>query len=205
MKKVLFITLALLPVFFLGCVNKNEKQEKTEAELELEKATSIAEKSEIKEKELFLGFEFGMTEKEVYDRINKLKKDKIIYINNENVYQYDFTTDAGLLLYVRFEPDYFNGKLYKFKYSIYNSIASTREDHVFLYKSFYDSDRGKKLKQHITYDIFGDVIYTGIKDNLVIKFESNSMIYINAPVNVLAEEKEKKEIDEKSKESNSNF
>lgn len=198
MNKLILLSVIMLLLF--SC--NQESDRKNKAESDLSEAVSIAEKSEIIETKTFLGFEFGMTEKEVVSYLSKLKKEEKVYLNSSNRFQYDFSFD-GMDINLNFVPEYYEGKLYKMTYPADMWGAGGLGIHVFLMKAFRDTRDG--FKSHINNNVLGDTYYTNIKDNLIITFENSRMIYENAPISKLAKQKDEELKKEKSNESKSEF
>lgn len=198
MNKLILLSVIMLLLF--SC--NQESDRKNKAESDLSEAVSIAEKSEIIETKTFLGFEFGMTEKEVVSYLSKLKKEGKVYLNSSNSFQYDFTFN-GMDINLNFVPEYYEGKLYKMIYPADMWAAGGLGIHVFLMQAFKDARDG--FKTHINNDVMGDTFYTNIKDNLIITFENSRMIYENAPISKLAKQKDEELKKEKSNESKSEF
>ena len=198
MNKLILLSVIMLLLF--SC--NQESDRKNKAESDLSEAVSIAEKSEIIETKTFLGFEFGMTEKEVVSYLSKLKKEGKVYLNSSNSFQYDFTFN-GMDINLNFVPEYYEGKLYKMIYPADMWGAGGLGIHVFLMQAFRDTRDG--FKSHINNDVMGDTFYTNIKDNLIITFENSRMIYENAPISKLAKQKDEELKIEKSNESKSEF
>lgn len=200
MNKLFLLSVVIL--LFSSCNQQRQGSEKINKEdKELNDAISKAEESKIIEKKTFLGFEFGMTEKEVESYISKLKKEGKIYVNKSDEFQFDFSF-KGMDIYLNFVPEYYDGKLYKMIYPA-NTWAGGRDIHVFLLKAFKDTREG--FETHINNDVMGDTYYTNIKDNLIITFRDSRMIYENAPISKLAKQKENEKNNEKSNKSNSEF
>ena len=129
MKKLLLIFAAIV---LYSCIGTQSK--KDDALTQLTTATTNAKNSSLVETECFLGFEFGMTEQQVSNHIRKLSREKTIYAKYGH-YQYDFTTDAGLVVNLSFSAEYFEGKLYKMSYPCRMQLGSNGA-HVFLFNAF---------------------------------------------------------------------
>ena len=198
MNKLFLLSVVML--LFFSC--NQESDRKNKAETELSDAVSMAEKSEIIETKTFLGFEFGMTEKEVDSYFSKLRKEKEIYLNSSNRIQYDFSFN-GMDIYLNFVPEYYEGKLYKMTYPANMWAGGSLGIHVFLMKAFKETRDG--FKSYLNYNVLGDTYYTSIKDNLIVTFEDSRMIYENAPISKLAKQKNEEIKNEKSNKSNSKF
>lgn len=193
--------LSVIVLSFFSCNQQTQEiKKKNKAESELSDAISKAEKSEVLEKNTFLGFEFGMTEKEVDNYFSKLIKEGVIYVNSKDKFQYDFSFRGGDI-YLNFVPEYYDGKLYKMIYPA--NTPSGFSGHVFLMTAF--TKTRDEFEAHRNNDIMGDTYYTNIKDNLIITFKDSRMIYENAPISKLVKHKAEEIKKEKSNKSNSEF
>lgn len=187
-----------------SCVSSKEKRKEDELKFAIEQA----ELSEQAENDLFLGFKFGMTEKEVKKHLDQLMKEEKIYLNKAMEYQYDYTSNFGVVNNINFVPKFHDGKLYEMVFPIVNSLTPSKGDYIFMASDFISSDKGKQFKSIITEDIFGETVYTSIKGNLIIKFENSSgskMRYTNAPVDRIVSDLNDQEIQKKAEESSSEF
>lgn len=205
MKNFYFCVLAVFTMLVTSC-GLNSKKEMTEDE-KLETAISNAEKSQITEKEIFLGFCFGMSENQIDSLFTVLLDAKKIYAN-DNKYQYDFHTD-NFSLSLQFVPKYYEGKLYEMLYPIVdNSLAHTSNDYVFIAGHFFKSERGKAFQKFITKDVLGDEVYTCIKGNLIVSFYKGAkpmMKYSNAPIAKIVYNQKMQEKEKQSRESSLEF
>lgn len=200
------VFVVFMPALF-SCISSNEKSEDIKRK-ELLAAIEQAEQSEQIENELFLGFKFGMAEKEVDNHLKKLLKEGKLYLNNSKEYQYDYTSKYGIKNNVNFIPKFHEGKLYEMVYPIVNPLTPSKGDYIFMASDFISSDKGKQFKSIITEDIFGETVYTSIKGNLIIKFENSSgskMRYTNAPVDRIVSDLNDQEREKKAEESSSEF
>lgn len=187
-----------------SCVSSKEKRKEDELKFAIEQA----ELSDQTENDLFLGFKFGMSEKDVDNHLKKLLKEGKLYLNNSKEYQYDYTSKYGIKNNVNFIPKFHEGKLYEMVYPIVNPLTPSKGDYIFMASDFISSDKGKQFKSIITEDIFGETVYTSIKGNLIIKFENSSgskMRYTNAPVDRIVSDLNDQEREKKAKESSSEF
>lgn len=204
MKKSILITM-LLCVLLIGCNSDSQQSKKVKSEFE--SAVESANKSDVAETDLFLGFKFGMTEDEELAHFRKLYEDEKIYLNSKNKYQFDFTSESGMKYYLTFSSKYHNGELYRKIYWISSDIAWDELGYMVLFKSFSDNSNG--FKNFIIEDDFGETTYYAIKDNIVVTFMKTSisqmMIYENAPIAVMAKEEEEKLKREEYEKSASEF
>lgn len=200
------VFVVFMPALF-SCISSNGKSEDIKRK-ELLAAIEQAEQSEQIENELFLGFKFGMTEKEVDDYLNQLVKEGKVYLNDTREYQYDYNNKSGITYYINFAPLYHDDKLYEITYPIKSSLIPSSGDYIFMASDFIRSERGTQFRLHITEDILGEAVYTCIKDNLVVEFKNTStsvMKYINAPVERIVSDLKALENQERAKESSSEF
>lgn len=206
MKKSLFGLLTIC--LFVGCNNHGSKTNVKQSEKEaLEMAVVNAQKSIESEKEIFLGFRFGMSESEVDSLFNVLLKSNKIYANSESSYQYDFNTE-NYNFYLNFVPKYYEGKLYEMVYPLTNTLIPSSKDYVFAALAFIRSERGKSFAKFTTKDALGDEVYTNIKGNLIVSFYSGRkaiMKYTNAPIAKIVDDIEEQKKQEKAKETYSDF
>lgn len=187
-----------------SCASSTEKSVEEKLKLAIEQA----EQSDEIETDLFLGFKFGMTEKEVDDYLNQLVKEGKVYLNDTREYQYDYNNKSGITYYINFAPLYHDDKLYEITYPIKSSLIPSSGDYIFMASDFIRSERGTQFRLHITEDILGEAVYTCIKDNLVVEFKNTStsvMKYINAPVERIVSDLKALENQERAKESSSEF
>jgi hypothetical protein len=204
-------TLIMLTVIGMmsGC-DMVQKRSETQKESELEAATTNAENSLVTETKCFLDFEFGMTELEVNNHLRRLHKEGKVYLNGSRDYQYDFSTNSGLVVQLNFAAEYFENKLYKM---IFPSRVSTgsKGAQVFLFGAFQDSRATKdNFKTYIlNYGLWEDDVldtyYVAIKDNMIVTFNSSEMTYENAPISKIAKRKRDENLDMKYRQSQSEF
>lgn len=200
------VFVVFMPALF-SCISSNEKSEDIKRK-ELLAAIEQAEQSEQIENELFLGFKFGMAEKEVEKHLDQLMKEGKIYINNVGEYQYDLHDEYGSKFYIKFVPHYHEGLLYEMVYPIERAIITTGDDHIPVASFFRSSDKENKYEWYITENPFNDPVYTFVKKNLIVSFNNTGrplMRYTNAPVNKMVADLEKLEIRKKAEESSSEF
>ena len=222
MKKV-FLLLATITLF--SC----ENAPKYAYNKELEKAITIAEQSQIKEVDLLLGFKFGMNEKEVDSHFLKLKKEGKIYTNKKGEYRYDFICETGGTIVLGFIPQYYNGELYKMLYPIramkigvgdndietsayvvaHYPISTTfrhnKTDFMEYKQENIMSYAYKKDKDPI-FEKYKDVNdYTYIKDNMIVEFSPDNIVYTNAPTDKIIKNEKKEKERVKASESASQF
>jgi uncharacterized lipoprotein NlpE involved in copper resistance len=204
MKKIFFL-LAMVAVVVVGCNNQQRQNEQRENEL----ATAIekAQKSEIIETKLFLGFEFGMSEKQFYNHLDSLEKIGKIYVDDDRKYSYDFTQPQGLVIKIGFVPAFYNDGLCEMIYTLDDKNFGSMGSYSIMYLAFTESDKNVGFSTYRTGDTTSDdmAIYK-IKDNLIVTFKNtllkrSVMVYENAPVLKimnLEEEAKKKSASEQS-------
>lgn len=156
----------------------------------LAEAIAYAETTPITETRLFLGFKFGMTQKEVTAHLDSLEDIGKVYIDKENQYAYDFHTDSKLYnaIMVTFLPEFYHDSLYRMDFMLHAKEESLLDSPVLnmlaAERNFRDADK-TGYRDFTTTDISGEEIHTYIKANLIIQFDVRSlarMSYINAPV-----------------------
>lgn len=198
------IIVLLISVFVLWSCN-SQKESKEDA---LKRAVEQAELSEQIENDLFLGFKFGMTEKEVRAHYNTLIDEGKIYLNSSRRYQYDLNDEYGIIYYITFIPQYYDNSLYEMLYPIERANISIGNDHIMVASFFRSSTKENGYDWFITEDILNDPIYTFVKNNLVVTFSNTvrpAMKYTNAPIDKAMSENKKLEIEKKANESASEF
>jgi len=187
-------------LLLMSCNGSSNKVVKTEETLE--KAISNSQQSKIIENKIFLGFRFGMTEKQVISHLDSLVSSKKVYRNEEGAYQYDFITDSGLILKTTFNADYHKGELYKMVYLMRGDLTAkyaAMVAHTF-HKTGY--------KGFIKDDALGDTKFTYVKDNIIVYFDNpafTEMVYENSPISKLVEEERKVELEKKVNSTKSDF
>ena len=187
-----------------SCASSTEKSVEEKLKLAIEQA----EQSDEIETDLFLGFKFGMSDKEVDNYLKQLVKEGKVYLNDTREYQYDYNNKSGITYYINFAPLYHDDKLYEITYPIKSSLIPSSGDYIFMASDFIRSERGTQFRLHITEDILGEAVYTCIKDNLVVEFKNTStsvLKYINAPVERIVSDLKALENQERAKESSSEF
>lgn len=175
----------LFTVAILSCNNSSNSKLNTADELK--RAIAESEKSPIMEKNLFLGFKFGMTEKELGEHATKLVEDNKLRHNDRNELVYDFNLDTGvsettIIPYVR------DGLLYKIEFELtpigLGSVSHAEMTMLMALNAFREANLGKGFKSYLE-TIAGYDNYYFIKNNLIVKFSHGgtaNMTYINAPV-----------------------
>lgn len=206
MKKILLAFTASL--LFIGCGNGNvnEKENKEKA---LQEAITAAQNANITEKEIFLGFRFGMTLEEVRNHLDKLEETGKVYVDDQRNYVYDFHTELTTLR-TSFVPLFHNDSLYKFNFyfTTENTLIDSAELNMLqAVKTFSQTDR-TGFDFFIYEDVMGDTEYFYIKNNLIIHFDAIArarMSYINAPIDKVVEDAEKTEQTENKQSTISDF
>lgn len=198
MKKIAFFILSVC--IFAGCSSHSEKK----SEREMKEAVEKAENSERVEDELFLGFKVGMSRYEADDHFEYLKSTGKIYTNISDHYRYDLKT--GLVDCVMgFMPLYYNDTLFGLLCPFHNDYMSDG-DYIFAVQFFLESERFESgFRFYITKDIIDKKVYTFVKDNLVVRFESNSMVYYDAPTYKAYMRQKAEEKERQIRESSSDF
>lgn len=207
MKKVVFVLLAVFVLISCGGNGSNSMKKAEKEEDKLEIAISNAENAEITEKEIFLGFRFGMSESQVDSLFEDLLSSNKIYTNSNGSYQYDFNTET-YNFHINFVPNYYDGELYEMLYPLTNTLMPSSKDYVFMALPFIRSERGKTFEKFTTKDVLGDEVYTNIKGNLIVSFYSGAkaiMKYSNAPIAKIVSNIEEQKKQEKANESSLNF
>jgi len=106
MKKLLLITIISS---LLSCQDYQRKKHQQIIDEKIKKELS----SDIRNDTIFLGLTFGMTEKEVNNKLQSLKKEGKIYSNDNNYYEYEFSLENNAKGKATFNTDYFENKLYE--------------------------------------------------------------------------------------------
>ena len=178
------LAIIIVAINIMSCESKSKKQPNNVDLLKSE--INKAQLSKQIEKKLFLGFSFGMTDKDIVNHLDSLKHTGKIKIDNEGKFYYDFNTNSiTLLLY--FLPSYKNDSLYKMDYLLKSgeSIGSSSLNTVLAAGVFMKS-KDSNFKSFVTDNVIGETEYTFIKNNLIVNFHeggtSGVMSYINAPV-----------------------
>ena len=165
MKNAIFVLLSAL--FICSCSytpQNNKEKEKNDLELAYERAAN----STIYEDTIYLGFRFGMSEKEVDKHFDKLVKSKKVYIEDyTNKYRHIINFQGSEIKY-GFAFEYFENKLIRLKmYGDRNAI--------FTMKLFQEAKPGYKLG--IYTDLLGDKTYIQQKNNVVVLFSGDIITY----------------------------
>lgn len=205
MKKILLIYLIFFSIS-ISCKTKQEKEKE-----ELEKAITVAENSPITEKSIFLGFFFGMTPKDADKHTEDLVSNGKMYTDEKGYYTYDFQTHSSMvILNTRIKTYFEQDSLYKMEFLFVPSIDSYstgRLNCVLAAHAFMATD-------HVGFKTYINEIsekiteYFAIKDNLIIKFDSDGygrMSYINAPIERRIIVRQEMEADEKASTTVSDF
>lgn len=175
MKRI--IILIFIAVVFAGCNKQLNKMNEEKEFVELEKSSK---KSKITETDCFLGFKFGWTEKQVHDFYSEQVKKGKFYIDDQDIYSYDFVIDESKYIKITFSPKYYEGKLYEM---VYNEESNDGFFYSYLgvtmYNYFWKSEKGEAFK---CLENEVENSYKCIKDNMVVTFTDKNIIYTNAPV-----------------------
>src|SRR5690554_4739874 len=97
-----FLAITLTAMMLWGCSSSSEGKK----EEELKQAIEQAQQSGIIETDLFLGFKFGMTEKDVENHFDQLVKEEKVYLTSTRKYQYDYDTESGFTYELSFIPSF---------------------------------------------------------------------------------------------------
>lgn len=201
MKKFLLIAIAIVGITFafVGCKQQSEEEKMKAA---FEEALTKAEQSQQTETELFLGFRFGMNEKQFESFLDSLENVGKVYTDKLYAYKYNFNLSADLNLQVGFRPMFDNDSLYAITYSLGSEYSLGNEMEMMM-MSFNQSERRKAFRGYYVDDIIGNTSYHYIKDNLMITFRKNGiysyMDYENVPI-ANRVKREKEEHDENVRE-----
>jgi len=187
--------ICLFAIVFTACNSSanQEKKQQWERDAEYFNAIEQAENSPQIEKNLFLGFKFGMTPNEVKQHINKLRKEKKIHVDQFGDYYYIFHTNHGDAK-MTFSPAYYNDSLYRMQYGFTGMPGAVC---IVTAKDLFDkANLGYKS---YTYQIegFRPELYR-IKDNVIVMFDFDlaRMTYTNAPITKQIEAKNKRKTNE---------
>ena len=198
MKKIAFFILAVC--IFAGCSSHSEKK----SEREMKEAVEKAEDSERVEDELFLGFKVGMSRYEVNSHFEYLYNIGKIYTNSSDYYRYNLKTN-GMDCVMNFKTLYYNDTLFGLLCPFHDDLM-LESDYIVAATAFISSERYKTgFRIHITKDILDDPVYTYVKDNMVVRFESNSMMYYDAPTYKAYLRQKAEEKERQIRESSSDF
>lgn len=199
-----FIAFMLLVSCGTGISSRNNQKE-----INLNEAILVAEKAEAVDTVIFLGFKFGMTNEQVVRHLEDLEDEGQVYTDSRGRYAYDFHTGQTALK-LGFSPKYHEGGLYQLDFILNNhenSIGTPVLNTVLAAKTFMETDR-KEFQTFITEDLLGETVYTFIKNNLIIQFETPAngiMSYINAPMAHVVREQKNAEKDSAKNRTLSDF
>jgi len=107
MKKLLLIIIIISSL--LSCQDYQRRKHQQTIDEKIEKELSLG----IRNDTIFLGLTFGMTEKEFNNKLQSLKKEGKIYLNDNNYYEYEFSLENNAKGEATFNTDYFENKLYE--------------------------------------------------------------------------------------------
>lgn len=186
MRKIIFIF--IIPLFFWTCNSEQKENEKRNAKCF--EAIKMAQNSEESVKSTFLGFEFGMTARQLQAYCAELVKAGKLKIDLSDSYYYTFNTTIGdSKVYIC--PEYHNDSLYRISFKF--------EDAMYIFKAqqmFRDKNEDYSMQLLKLADNLPMIVYM-IKGNQIVKFDTGAglMIYENAPVvkriDIIKEEKSK--------------
>ena len=123
------ITLIILTLVLLISCNQAEKKAK-EKEIAFDKKIESELNSGIRNDTIFLGYTFGMSEKEFNKKTSDLRKENKLYVNDSRTLAYKMTIDDNALgqdLEATFSPEYYNEKLFKLGVSVKSTKYNTPE------------------------------------------------------------------------------
>ena len=165
MKKVVLAFLSSICICSCSYTPQNNKEkEKNDLELAYERAAS----STIYEDTIYLGFRFGMSEKEVDKHFDNLVKSKKVYIEDyTNKYRH-IINFKGMEIKYGFVFEYFENKLIRLK--MYGD-----RDAIFVMQLFKEAKPDYKLG--IYTDLLGDETYIQQKNNIVVLFSGDIITY----------------------------
>lgn len=190
MNRRLIFRLSFL-ILLSSCSNSKQTNEINEKKQDA--AIEVAEASNCKVSELPLGFNFGMTEKEVNNHIDSLLRKRIIStISKGNQYEYICTTKKGVKVMYRLKFGFYEDALYLIKLTAMNEdvhIAKAIENELnstlgpTYTKIGYWKDDGTDSK--IFYNMWfksNQIIFLRIDDQCC-------LFYKNAPIYKIVSEK----------------
>ena len=123
------ITLIILTLVLLISCNQAEKKAK-EKEIAFDKKIESELNSGIRNDTIFLGYTFGMSEKEFNKKTSDLRKENKLYVNDSRTLAYKMTIDDNALgqdLEATLSPEYYNEKLFKLGVSVKSTKYNTPE------------------------------------------------------------------------------
>ena len=207
MKNLLWLLASVIICLSLfSCKSEIEKERNRQREIELDSAKIKAQNSEILVDTIFLGFRFGMTEREVMTHFKKLIKQKKIYLDDFGDCRYELHGEYNLKYTLGFITEYYKGKLFKMTFLI-EHFSGSDECYVMVFGIFKKAN--PNYSWYIVKNILGDDVYTSISHNLIVTFEKfageSAMIYENAPISLLKEKEEKIENEKKIRNTLSDF
>lgn len=173
MKKVIFIFIVSL--LFGGCNSEQKGREERNAKC-LE-AIKLAQNSRESVKATFLGFEFGMTAKQLYAYCGKLVKAGKLKIDSSDNYYYTFSSSIGdSKVYIY--PEYYNDSLYRVSFKFEDAIHIFKAQQMFSDKHDDYELQLLKLSEDLPMKVYR------IKENQIVEFDTGAglMIYENAPI-----------------------
>lgn len=194
MKKISIAILLAIGICSCSYTPQNNKEkEKNVLELAYEKAAS----STIYEDTIYLGFRFGMTEKEVDKHFDKLVKSKKVYIEDYTKNYKHINNLHGMDITYEFSTEYFEGKLIRFK--LYSD-----KDEIFTWRLFKEAKPDfHTLGEYV--DLLGDKTYIEQKNNIVVLFKNDNIIYEDGKILPLYNAYQAKQDSIRNAESLSNF
>jgi len=190
-KVILFLQIVVLVAIFVSCNETPPNNKETEVKKVsnnpdytpysvLHKALEEAEQSTNRSDTIFLGFRFGMTQREFINHATNLKKAKKIEdiftnIIGETTLNYYFTSSEGRTYYgVRITPSYYNNKLYKLSLTYESEYLKFITDaHDAFYKTYLTSKRSG-FSEYITNDC-----YVSASDNYLVPNDNEKHKILN--------------------------
>ena len=113
MKKTSFIILLFIGLFITSCKDENAPKIHSKKGTTLNEVIKNELASGIRNDTIFLGFRFGMTEREFKSKWKELLKEGKLYFDKSggNMLTYDLTVSKNNTFKCTFSPEYYDGKL----------------------------------------------------------------------------------------------
>ena len=148
MKKYLFtafVTVFLFSIFVTGC-NKNKDREIYESTVKKELDSGIRNDT------IFLSFTFGMRSDDFARRLKKLRKEGILYFNENKEYSYEMQLIEGIngIVEANLSDSYFVDRLYQLTLS----VEPTKKNEDIIYPSYIHTLLTSLYAEKYGYDYF---------------------------------------------------
>lgn len=207
MKKTILLLFLIALITVTGCVNNSEKENQLNRVRQYE-ADSISKSSKDTISELPLHFEFGMTNEEVNNNLNRLLKDSTITSNYHNLYYYDYVLETGKTIPTMIKFGFYKDSLYALVFSFSESPFNDLKIDINLISEI-DNDISSKLDS--TYNRISYYEKIGMDTSVFTKWykgnqyiylrhlsrHSNDINFVNAPVHrIVSDYKIEKTLDE---------